>query len=883
MVLDQSPAAPAGGAVLPAKLSPPLLGFAPLSRPRLLRALSHGVSAGPVTLVAGPAGSGKTVLAASWVQANRGLPVAWLSLDPADDSPPTFRAALLAALDRAGVDLPGGAGLPAPGAPGWPVPLAAALASRRRQVVLVVDDADALTSRALTGALDLLVRHAGARLRLVLCARADPLLPLHRYRLDDRLTEIRTDQLAFTAEETGGLLASLGTPVPAGVAAALQRETEGWATALRLTAAPLARGVDPARLLTALTTEDGGVAQYLTAEVLDHQPAAVRRFLLRVSATRELWPGLVDALAGRPGGGRVLASLAAQNAFVERAAGAPGGFHIHALFRELLHAQLSYEAPARFTAGHRTCADWYAAAGDVPVAVEHARAAGDPDLAARLLVDDLAVGRLLASGTAGGPLPVDGGGPDAAVLRAAAALAGDRPAPPRDLTAAAAAAVGRDTRPALRVSAAVVCAVAAATGPAGDLGAAAAGAESLVAALPDEHARPRAELAAVLAAGQAGALRLTDVPERVVREANARALAAGRAAQAPRPSARCLADLALLEALVGRLRRATALAADHEALADERGLPEPERSPAAALAAAWAALDRHELDTAARGLDRAARRVPAPWTSGPLLTVLASRLQRARGRPDAAPEVLDPVLATAGLPAWVREHVLAEAVRVSLARRDGPAARERLDRLPAGSPRGRVLRVTAAALGLPPRAGEVLPASDAGGPLPLGLAVEDAVARACLLSDGGDPRGAVAVLGHALQLAGPERLRRPFLDAPPRLRSLLRAAPSLAVAGAWLGPTGPAVPAPRRPVDPLAGAPPAAITGELSPREREVLQLLAGMLSTAEVAATLFVSVNTVRTHVRSILRKLGATRRNEAVRRARELHLLEDTGARTG
>jgi LuxR family maltose regulon positive regulatory protein len=876
-----------GTEVLAGKMAPPPLGFPPLPRPRLLQALSRGVAATPVTLLSGPAGSGKTVLAASWARTEHaGTPVAWLSLDVTDDEPAAFWHYLLAALLRSGAPLPVLPPLPPDGPPpaGWPMQLAAALAGARYPVVLVIDNADCLTSQELVDALDLLVRHAGARLRLVLCARADPPLPLHRYRLDERLTEIRTDQLAFTAEETAELLASLGVPVRADVAAALQRGTEGWAAALRLAAAPLSRGLEPEELLAALTADEGSVAQYLVAEVLDHLSPPVRRFLLRISATPELWPDLVDSLTGRPGGSRVLAALAAGNAFVERAAGAPGGFRVHVLFRELLQAQLAYENPDAFAACHRICATWYADARRLVDAEEHALSAGDEELAARLLVDDLAVGRLIARGAAPGPVLFRGDTPDAAVLRVATALAENRPVSPSDLTVVAAAAGGAGTRAALRVCAAVVCALAAAAGPAVDgVHAAAASAESLVARLPDQQAPQRAELTAVLAAGQATALLRTDVAERVLREAVARALAASRAADVPRLGARCLADLALLEALVGRLRRSERLAADYELFADERGLPEGDRAPGAATAAAWVALERHELAAARGWLTRAAQRNPRVEIDRPLQAVLESRLRRAGGDPAAAEQALGTALGCRETPDWVREHVLTEAVCVRLARHDGPAALDLLERMPLRSPRRRMLRGAAAARDAvtPPGAGDPdTGASDLGGPLPLGLAVEDAVIRACRLQQVGDTRGAVAALLHALQLAEPERLRRPFLDAPPQLRPLLRGHAPLAAAGGWLNPTARAVPTPRHPVDgtprPRSPEAPPPSIGELSPRELEVLELLAAMLSTAEVAAALFVSVNTVRTHVRSILRKLGASRRNEAVRRARELHLLD-------
>ena len=415
---------PPDPSVLDSKLTPPLLGFPPLPRQRLLDRLSRGVGATPVTLVSGPAGSGKTVLAASWLLAQRDRHVAWLSLDGGDDDPAVFWPYVLAALNQAGVqeaDLP--ALLPDPPAPtAWPVRLAAALSALPEWVVLIIDNADSLTSRELTGALDLLVRHAGADLRLVLCARADPLLPLHRYRLNDLLTEIRTDELALNAEETGGLLAALGAPVPADVAAALREQTEGWVAAVRLAAAPLTQGMSPEQLLGSLVADDGSVAQYLTAEVLDRQQASVRRFLLRISVTEQLWPDLVDRLVGRPGAAHMLGSLATANAFVERVPGAPGGFRVHALFRQLLQAQLAYENPAEYVAAHQICAAWYVSAGFLSVAVEHALAADDRQLGARLLIDDLAVGRMLAHRTVGSVLPADAGGTDAAVLRAAAAL-----------------------------------------------------------------------------------------------------------------------------------------------------------------------------------------------------------------------------------------------------------------------------------------------------------------------------------------------------------------------------------------------------------------------------------------------------------------------------
>jgi LuxR family maltose regulon positive regulatory protein len=127
-------------------------------------------------------------------------------------------------------------------------------------------------------------------------------------------------------------------------------------------------------------------------------------------------------------------------------------------------------------------------------------------------------------------------------------------------------------------------------------------------------------------------------------------------------------------------------------------------------------------------------------------------------------------------------------------------------------------------------------------------------------------------------LAAPERLRRPFFEAPPAVRGLLRPSGDLVARHPWL--RGPGS---TRGWDHAAGgkqSPDARRDGAARPipltsKEQEVLEYLAELLTTDEIAQTMFVSVNTVRSHVRSILRKLGASRRNDAVRRAWELGLL--------
>jgi LuxR family maltose regulon positive regulatory protein len=873
-----------GLAMLASKLKPPDAAHATVLRPRLLTLLTREVQRSPLTLLSGPAGSGKTVLADSWRQnQGSGRPIAWLTLDEYDDDPATFWSYVLEALSAAGVHLSEVpamvAGEPPPGR--LVTRLAADVASWARPVVLVVDDADHITDRSIVAGLDLLVRNAGNRLRLVMCGRADPQLPLHRYRLAGTLSEIRSDELSFTPDETRELLTAMGVPVSLEVARDLCTETQGWAVGLRLAAAPLKQGVPPERLVTSLARDDGSVAQYLFAEVLENQPAGVRRVLLRTSVTQELWPDLVDGLCGRRNVRRVLAGLAHANAFVEESSGAPGGFRIHPLFREMLQAQLGYEHPGELAGLHRTCAAYYAEAGRALVAVAHAVAAEDWGFVTRLLIDDLLVTRLLAHGSDPALrglqfLPPGLPGPEAAVIRTVAALAGGHHPARSDLAASATAQDDGD-RLALRLSATLAC-LTASTGT--DLAPAAFlarvdAAAALVVELPEEEGRARRESAAVLSDLRALAALRTDAPTGQLLTGLRAAATAAQTAGARRLRCRAIGNLALLEALEGHLTRAAQLAGEAEAFAAEEGTDEAEREPAAATALAWVHLRRYALVEAREWLGRARARErfagPGAIGSGPLHAVLQGEQFRLRHEYDSAEQVLRPHLQGPRLPRWVAEQVVTEVVRLAVARGHVEEGLAILRDSSHDEPWSRRLRATVGLLAGDPVTD--LPAEDEP-TASSAAAVEFAVIRACQLLEAGRAPAAAEELAAALELARPELLRWPFVDTPPQARRLLRTHPRLQGPGAWLNPSSGAQPRPGGKSAPAAAEGPQVLQ-DLSEREMEVLRYLAEMLSTAEIAATMFISVNTVRTHIRSILRKLAVSRRNQAVRRARERGLL--------
>jgi ATP/maltotriose-dependent transcriptional regulator MalT len=114
--------------------------------------------------------------------------------------------------------------------------LASVLAAADPLVTLVLDDLHVLTDPKLLGGLDYVLRNSGPGLHLVVSSRADPLLPLNRYRLAGQLAEIRAGDLAFSTAEVGQVLARHGITLPAGPLEFLTRQTEGWAAGTRLAA-----------------------------------------------------------------------------------------------------------------------------------------------------------------------------------------------------------------------------------------------------------------------------------------------------------------------------------------------------------------------------------------------------------------------------------------------------------------------------------------------------------------------------------------------------------------------------------------------------------------------------------------------------------------------
>lgn len=880
-----------GGAdrVLQAKIVMPGVPGWMVSRPRLEKRIDEG-TAGPLTVITGPPGAGKTMAVASWAAARPG-PVAWVTLDHYDSRPKVFWSTIVAAMRNAGVALGRVSAAPARTAAAdhvFLLRLASELAAQDPPVVLVLDDLHLLAGTELMDGLQYLLRNARSGLRLVVCSRTDPMLPLHRYRLAGELTEIRASELAFSVPEAGLLMAQHGITLPPRTLELLTKLDEGWAAGLRLAAISLDEHPDPGQFIKELAAENSAIAGYLVAEALNNQPDEIRDLLLKTSILDRVSSGIASELTGDEQAATALTTLARTNAFVQPLGN--GWYRYHSLFAEVLRLKLRLECPGQVADLHRRAARWYQVNGLLLDAVRQAVAAGDWPFAAELVLDELAIGQLIESHGHSSlancfrrmpPTPT-WTGPQPALIAAALALAdlqSEDASAALDVAEGIIERLGADTEIPSRLAAATLRLAVARR--AGDLGAAAASIarmEKLVEKVPGDILTRHAEIdATVLSARGVGQFWSGHFDEAAL------SLDAGAAAAALSGSvserADCYGYLALLEALRGRLNRAAELAAEVVGAAGENDTgPAGFACGPAEVALALVHLERNERHAARDRLKRAdaALRVQPEKLVAAAACLVVARYRLAEGRAKKASEMIARARHGWSPPSWL-EHRLAllesraYAVAGDVSSAVGVAVR--------ANPGASLDAAVALAHGW----------LDAGDHQAAGRALENGpddagegqdpsrldrwLADARLGYSRGDQARGRRSLQRALQLAEAEQLRLPFAMQAAWIRPVLRSDALLADTHRHL--LEPGLVGHGRAEPPAAEQAAPVIVEQLSGREREVLSLLSGMLSTAEVANELYISVNTVKTHLKSIYRKLAATHRGEAVRRARQLELL--------
>lgn len=362
--------------------------------------MTENLAAGHLlTLVSAPAGFGKTTLVSEWVSSIH-LPIAWLSLDRADDDPGRFFAYLIAALQEVNEKI--GREIESVLQSGQFPPLPAIATSLVNDIlaagvhfILVFDDFQVIQDRAILEVLETILANPPEQLHLVLITREDPLLPLSRLRANNQMTEIRAEDLRFSEREVDLFLNGvMGLSLSEADIAAMENRTEGWAAGLQLAAIAMHDRADLSGFIAHLSGSHRYILSYLTEEVLNRQTEDIQIFLLQTSILDKLCGELCEAVTGCLDGRVLLEKCFHANLFLVPLDDEGRWYRYHHLFRDLLLNQQSCLPKQDVLQLHQRASHWYEGAGMIAESIEHALFVADYRHAVQLL-EEHALGMIM--------------------------------------------------------------------------------------------------------------------------------------------------------------------------------------------------------------------------------------------------------------------------------------------------------------------------------------------------------------------------------------------------------------------------------------------------------------------------------------------------------
>jgi LuxR family maltose regulon positive regulatory protein len=908
-----------------------------VSRLRLIKRLNDGLDC-KLTLISAPAGFGKTTLVSEWLDdlrlaaangghiANR---IAWLSLDEDDNNLARFLAYFTTALKR----VPGMKSVIGDGAlemlqSPQPPPAETVLTSLLNEVaaipdriVLVLDDYHLIEVQPIHEALTYLLEHSPPQLHLVIATREDPLIPLARLRARCQLTELRAADLRFTPSEAAEFLNQvMGLGLTAEDIAALEDRTEGWIAGLQLAAVSLQGQPDKSRLIRSFTGSNRFVLDYLVEDVLSQQPRSLQDFLLQTSILKQLTGPLCDALSGQDNGQATLEMLDRANLFIVPLDNERRWYRYHHLFADLLRRRLHQTQPEQQPILHLRASEWYENNGFTGQAIEHSLRAEDFDRAAVLaelawpemhmsyksitwlhwveaIPDELVRARPVLSTGYGWSL-IDTGDLEGADLHLGDAerWLDARANINEQLEAPPVKEVLLDEEALRSLSASIANARAYLTQALGDVAATEKYAQRALDLLPENDYFERG-LSAILQGFAYWSSGNLEAAHRAISNAISNMQILGKVPFVISFTS-YLADIMIAQGRLNETKKTYLQLLD---IAAEQGEPELKETAVVHLGLSELYHEQGDLQAARRHLQRSEElgKLLAfpPWyrhwvlaqvrikeTEEDLDAVFeilneADRLYYRHPIPDVRP--LTALLARAQLVAgklagallWVHERGLSVGDDLSYLREFEhlTLARVLIARYKSDHDDGLIHDT----IGLLER---LLIAAEEG--RRMGSVIEIMVLQALAYETKGDILPALLPLERALRLAEPEGYLRLFVDEGPPMAHLLFEALKREIAPGYVRRLLAAFPIVEQETAASlqAQAPGFDLIEPLSEREIEVLQRIARGLTNPEIAARLYLSLNTVKVHTRNIYSKLGVNNRTQAVARARALGILPST-----
>ncbi len=923
--MTESSTPPAGGAPLRESLLATKLVIPParpslVPRSRLFNQLSRALNY-QLTLVSAPAGSGKTTLLSDWASkiCKKDVRIAWISLDASDNDPSHFFTYLASALEvwRPGIALrlrpllEAGQSLMTDSIlavllnsltakpPSSSVGACRPQASTKTHDVLVLDDYHVIDSETVHKALAFFIEHLPPTMHLVIASRVDPPLPLARLRVRNLLLEIRTEDLRFGFDETWDFLQNvMGLNLSPSDVASLERHTEGWVAGLQLSALSMQKTLpeDITGFIQALSGRSRHMADYLVSEVLEKQSAEIQTFLLRSSILEHLTASLCDTVLEQNHSQSVLEQLEQTNMFIIPLDSQGGWYRYHHLFRELLQARLEELSSDFVPVLHQRASEWYAAHSFPTEAITHALAARDYARAAELIHlhayemqhrSELAKHLNWLDAL---PIEIISSRPQLWIVRAWALLGASQIEEIESALQMAERALDSEPTEAISIAESeqvryeILVLRATAATIEGDV---ARGVELSERALNQMSAVANRRLRRMIAYNLATASELSGeavAAAQALREAIPIALADGSFSSA----VSFTVTLGRLQRDQGRLREASDLYVQALATAAEKEIQETPAAGFAQIEMGQLLREKNQFESAARHLTKGLELMQGAnyHTYAVDAYIALARIQEAQGQLDRALEIIEngeKVLGRHCLPrasakmAVYRAHLwlaqgnpdaVATWARTERRRTDvkdyrlEDAEQTVLARLLASQ--GRIDEALEIVIRLRQRA-------ETSGRH--GNALQFMVVQSLLLQSQGKEKLALDLLDHALSLAAPEGYFRLFVDEGAPMATLLRK-----LAKSWDA---------RQTNDPdmnlrdyangllaeLGHGPYRRgkymdsefnLSEPLTDREAEVAQLIAAGLSYRKIAQKLCISVNTVKTHARSIFAKTGSKDRIE-------------------
>jgi LuxR family transcriptional regulator, maltose regulon positive regulatory protein len=868
-------------------------------RPRLIESLNEGLAADHrLTLISAPAGFGKTTLVSEWVSAGE-RPVAWLSLDDGDNDPARFITYVVKALQtiQAGIGEELLVVLQSP----QQLQIETILTTLLNEIstipgnfLLVLDDYHSIDSQPVDQSLGFLIEHQPPQMHLVIATREDPSLPLARLRARGQCAELRAADLRFTPAEAAEFLnRMMGLNLSNEDVTALEDRTEGWIAGLQLAAISMGGIKDAAGFIQSFTGSHRFVLDYLLEEVLQQQAESIQAFLLRTSILERMCGPLCDAVLRDPSvpGQATLEYLERANLFTVPQDDERRWYRYHHLFGDLLRKRLGQSLPPEGIAGlHIHASEWYENNGLMLEAFRHAAAANDIDRAEHLMESKEM------------PLHVRGAATTIlewleslpkTVLDARPALWWGQ--------AAMLLIIGRVTGVEEKLQA-IEAALASTTPPGAEVDDMTRDLIGKIAAARANLAQAQTHIETILVQGQRALeyLHPDNLADRsmAVRSMGFASYLQGDLAEAGRAYAEALSlaraagddiDSILASIRLGQvqeeknqLRLAAETYQQVLQLVDEYS---PSNASIAYLGMARVFYEWNELDAAEQYTERAvklARQYDQVIDRLILSEMFLARLKLARGDASGAAEILSQVEQTAHQKNYTfRGPTIAYDQAFVLIRQGNTSAALQLtqqNNLPLMQARVLIARDNPAeALAILEQQRQEAEARE----LPYRL-LSVMVVQSIGLFAHGDMEKAVELLGEVLAHAEPEGCIRLFLDEGALMAELLSVAAAQGIRPGYVHKLLAAFELEMKDEHPAAFFPDphrslvgSALVEPLTPREVEVLRLIADGLSNQEIGARLFLALDTVKGHNRRIFDKLQVQRRTEAIARARELGFL--------